>query len=90
MVRVAHRMAGATPGEGSVRPYGLTETSPLVTINRRRAEDDDGDPAEQAVQQSLATALVGRISIVIAHRLSSVRDADRIVVIDDGRVVDDR
>jgi hypothetical protein len=96
MVRVADRMAGATPGEGSARPYGLTGTSPLVTINRRRAEDDeatahlDGDPAEQAVQQSLATALVGRTSIVIAHRLSSVRDADRIVVIDDGRVVDDR
>ena len=40
------------------------------------------------MQQALANALRGRTSIVIAHRLSTVRDADAIVVIEDGRVVE--
>jgi ATP-binding cassette subfamily B protein len=43
--------------------------------------------SELAVQQALAIALKGRTSLVIAHRLSTVRDADMILVVDDGRVV---
>lgn len=43
--------------------------------------------SESAVQRALDTALQGRTSLVIAHRLSTVRNADEILVIDDGRVV---
>lgn len=43
--------------------------------------------SEQAVQQALAVLSSNRTTIVIAHRLATVRKADRIVVIDSGRVV---
>jgi ATP-binding cassette subfamily B protein len=41
-----------------------------------------------AVQRALDTALSGRTALVIAHRLSTVRGADQIAVVDDGRVVE--
>ncbi|MEV7395565.1 ABC transporter ATP-binding protein [Aeromicrobium sp. NPDC092404] len=44
--------------------------------------------SESAVQEALAVALAGRTSVVIAHRLSTVRAADRILVIEEGRVVE--
>ncbi len=44
--------------------------------------------SEAAVQQALRTALAGRTSIVIAHRLSTVREADQILVLEDGRVAE--
>jgi ATP-binding cassette subfamily B protein len=43
--------------------------------------------SEEVVQQALGTALAGRTSLVIAHRLSTVANADQILVIDDGRIV---
>ena len=44
--------------------------------------------SEVAVQQALETALEGRTSLVIAHRLSTVREADQILVIEAGQVVE--
>jgi ATP-binding cassette, subfamily B, bacterial MsbA len=45
--------------------------------------------SEALVQQALAKLMKGRTSIVIAHRLSTVRNADRIVVLDQGRVAEE-
>lgn len=44
--------------------------------------------SERLVQDALEKLMVGRTSIVIAHRLSSIRKADQILVIDDGRIVE--
>ncbi len=44
--------------------------------------------SERLVQDALARLMTGRTTIVIAHRLATVRAADRIVVLDEGRVVE--
>ena len=44
--------------------------------------------SEYAVQQALESVMQGRTSIVIAHRLSTIRHADTIVVLDQGRIVE--
>jgi ATP-binding cassette subfamily B protein len=43
--------------------------------------------SEQAVQRALAALSKGRTTVVVAHRLATVRRADRIVVFDRGRIV---
>ncbi len=44
---------------------------------------------EQAIQQSINLLIRGRTTISIAHRLSTLRDAHRLVVIDDGKVTEE-
>ncbi|MEU3031444.1 ABC transporter ATP-binding protein [Streptomyces incarnatus] len=46
-------------------------------------------PGERAVQRAMSTVLRGRTAVVIAHRLSTVEIADRVLVMADGRVVED-
>jgi ATP-binding cassette subfamily B protein len=58
----------------------------IVVLDEATAHLDS--ESEAAVQRALAQALSGRTSIVIAHRLSTVREADQLLVIDGGRIVE--
>lgn len=46
-------------------------------------------PSERLVQRALRTILASRTAIIIAHRLSTVEIADRVLVLEDGTVVED-
>lgn len=58
----------------------------IVVLDEATAHLDS--ESERAVQVALDRALAGRTSLVIAHRLSTVRNADSIVVLDAGRVLE--
>ncbi len=63
----------------------LLKAPAIVVLDEATAHLDS--ESEAAVQRALDAALEGRTSLVIAHRLSTVRDADRILVVADGRIV---
>ncbi|MBD0293557.1 MAG: ABC transporter ATP-binding protein, partial [Jiangellaceae bacterium] len=58
----------------------------IVILDEATAHLDS--ESEAAVQRALTAALEGRTALVIAHRLSTVRDADLILVLDEGRIVE--
>ena len=64
----------------------LLGNSRVVVLDEATASLDSS--SEAAVQQALSEALAGRTSLVIAHRLSTVRAADLILVVEDGRIVE--
>ena len=63
----------------------LLKAPQVIILDEATAHLDS--ESEAAVQQALDTALAGRTSLVIAHRLSTVRGADLILVVDGGRIV---
>jgi ATP-binding cassette, subfamily B, bacterial len=64
----------------------LLKAPDFVVLDEATAHLDS--ESEVAVQKALKKVLAGRTSIVIAHRLSTVREADQILVVDGGRVVE--
>ena len=64
----------------------LVKAPPVVILDEATAHLDS--ESEQAVARALDAALAGRTSLVIAHRLSTIVGADRIVVVEAGRVVE--
>jgi len=64
----------------------LLKDSPVLILDEATAALDN--ESERRVQQELALLMRGRTTLVIAHRLSTVESADRIVVLDRGRIVE--
>ena len=64
----------------------LLKAPSIVVLDEATAHLDS--ESESAVQKALDAALEGRTSLVIAHRLSTVRNADQILVLDEGRIVE--
>ncbi|MFI1996552.1 ABC transporter ATP-binding protein [Actinoplanes sp. NPDC020271] len=62
----------------------LLKSPPVVVLDEATAHLDS--ESEAAVQRALHTALTGRTSLVIAHRLSTVREAHQILVVADGQI----
>ncbi|MEO5939017.1 MAG: ABC transporter transmembrane domain-containing protein [Sphingomonas sp.] len=85
-------------GEGGARLSGgqrqrlaiaraLLRDAPILLLDEATSALDAG--SEQLVQQALERLMSGRTTLVIAHRLATVRAAGRIIVMDDGRIVEE-
>jgi subfamily B ATP-binding cassette protein MsbA len=62
----------------------ILKNSPILILDEATSELDS--ESEKYVQKALSNLMVGRTAFVIAHRLGTVRKADKILVLEDGRI----
>jgi ATP-binding cassette, subfamily B, bacterial len=65
----------------------ILKDAPILLLDEATSALDA--ESEAAVQRALDALLKGRTSIVIAHRLATIKNADRILVVEDGRIVEE-
>lgn len=80
-----HRLSGGERQRVAIARL-LLKAPPVVILDEATAHLDS--ESERAIQEAFRSALRGRTSLVIAHRLSTVQNADQILVLDKGRIVE--
>jgi ATP-binding cassette, subfamily B, bacterial len=80
-----HRLSGGERQRLAIARL-LLKAPALVILDEATAHLDS--ESERAIQEAFLSALKGRTSLVIAHRLSTVQNADQILVLDKGRIVE--
>src|SRR5574344_616987 len=86
--KLSERGGGLSNGQKQLLAFARTMVSMPKILVLDEATSSIDTQTELLVQQGIASLLKGRTSFVIAHRLSTIQTADRIVVIDDGQIVE--
>ncbi len=84
--RVEERGATFSQGQRQLLAFARALASNPAVLLLDEATASIDSESEQRLQNALASALRGRTALVVAHRLSTVRAADRILVLDDHRI----
>ena len=80
------RLSGGQRQRVSIARAFLKDAPLLILDEATSALDTD---TERSIQQSLALLMKGRTTLIVAHRFSTIRDVDRVLVFDGGRIVAD-
>ena len=80
-----HRLSGGEKQRVAIARL-LLKAPAVVILDEATAHLDS--ESERAIQEAFRSALLGRTSLVIAHRLSTVQNADQILVLNQGRIVE--
>ena len=64
----------------------LYKDPPVLLLDEATSALDTA--SEHKVQQAIGRLMEGRTSLVVAHRLSTIRNADKIIVLDQGRIIE--
>ncbi|HET7172826.1 MAG TPA: ABC transporter ATP-binding protein [Nocardioidaceae bacterium] len=87
--QVANRGARLSAGQRQLVTFARAFLADPAVLILDEATSSLDVPSERLVQHALRTILAERTAIIIAHRLSTVEIADRVLVLEDGRIIED-